>query len=115
MTEEAASPDGNEPEGSAGVDESRDENLCTVELTTRAVMLLLEYGYPFPAEEQKLRTSKAVSGIHRVQLGSYWIEMLGDLVRSARKIHNHRLLEEIDELSSVLVSSLNSGLGVRLP
>jgi hypothetical protein len=86
-----------------------------VELTSREVSLLLRYGYPFRDEEQKLRASKAVGGIHRVRLGAYWIElMLGDLVRSAKEISSRRLLDELDELYSVLESSLNSGNGTRL-
>jgi hypothetical protein len=44
------------------VDELIDEdsNLRTVELTPREVGLLLEHGYPFPEQAQKLRESKAV-------------------------------------------------------
>ena len=105
-----------EAEGSAGKDdEGRGRDLRTVELTTREVHLLLEYGYPFPDEELKLRSSKAVGGIHRVRLGAYWIElMLGDLARSEREIRSHRLLDELDELHSVLESALNSGRGTRL-
>jgi hypothetical protein len=62
-----------------------------------------------------LRASKAVGGIHRVRLGSYWIElMLGDLVRSGKEIRSRRLLGELDELYSVLESSLNAGGGTPL-
>lgn len=97
--EESSSEDG----------EDRDEDSRTVELTTQEVSLLLEYGYPFAAEERKLRSSRAVDGIHRVRMGSYWIElMLGDLVRSAKEIRSHRLLDELDELHSVLEHSLSS-------
>ena len=103
-------------EGSADKDdEGRGRDLRTVELTTREVALLLKYGYPFPDEEQKLRASKAVGGIHEVRLGAYWIElMLGDLARSEREIRSHRLLDELDELYSVLESAFNSGHGTRL-
>lgn len=105
-----------EAEGLVGKgDEGRDRDLRTVELTTREVHLLLEYGYPFPDEELKLRSSKAVGGIHRVRLGAYWIElMLGDLARSEREVRSRRLLDELDELYSVLESSLNSGRGAPL-
>ena len=85
----------------------------TVELTSREVSLLLKYGYPFPDEEQKLRASKAVKGMHRVRLGAYWIElMLGDLVRSAKEISSRRLLDELDELysCSVLECQLDTGM-----
>lgn len=72
-------------------------------------------GTPFPDEEQKLRASKAVGGIHRVPLGTYWIElMLGDLVRSAKEIRSRQLLDELDELYSVLEFSLNDGCGTPL-
>ena len=108
--------EGGDPEGSAGKDdEGQGRDLRTVELTSREVSLLLKYGYPFPDEEQKLRSSKAVEGIHRVRLGAYWIElMLGDLARSEREIRSRRLLDELDELYSVLESALNSGRGTRL-
>jgi hypothetical protein len=98
-----------DPDGSAVEDNDEGaRDLRTVELTTREVSLLLEYGYPFSAEERKLRASKVVDGIHRVRMGSYWIEMmLADLVRSAKEIRSRRLLDELDELYSVLEFSLN--------
>ena len=107
----------NDPEGSAGKDhEGRNEDLRTVELTSREVSLLLKYGYPFRGEEQKLRASKAIEGVHRVRLGAYWIElMLADLARSEREIRSRRLLEELDELYSVLESALNSGRAQAYP
>jgi hypothetical protein len=108
--------EGGGPQGSSDQsNEGGDRDLRTVELTTREVSLLLKYGYPFADEERKLRASRAVDGIHRVHLGSYWIElMLGDLVRSAKEIRSHRLLDELDELYSVLESSLNSSRGTPL-
>ena len=108
--------EGDEAEGSRGKgDVGQDKGLRTVELTTREVSLLLEYGYPFRDEEQKLRASKAVEGTHRVRLDTYWIElMLGDLARSERQIRSRRLLDELDELYSVLESALNSGRGTPL-
>ena len=108
--------EGRGPEGSASKDdEGQDRDLRTVELTSREVSLLLKYGYPFRDEEQKLRASKAFEGIHRVRLGAYWIElMLGDLARSEREIRSGRLLDELDELYSVLESALNSGGGTLL-
>ena len=116
MAEQLPMFEGGDPEGSAGKDdEGQGGDLRTVELTTREVSLLLEYGYPFGDEEQKLRASKAVEGIHRVRLGAYWIElMLGDLARSEREIRSRRLLDELDELYSVLESALNRGRGTRL-
>lgn len=108
--------EGDDPDGTVGQDnEGRGKDLRTVELTSREVSLLLKYGYPFRDEEEKLRASKAVGGIHRVRLGVYWIElMLGDLVRSAKEIRSRRLLDELDELYSVLEYSLNSGRGTPL-
>jgi hypothetical protein len=96
-------------------DDGHERDLRTVELTTREVSLLLKYGYPFFAEERKLRSSTAVDGIHRVRLGAYWVEMMqADLVRSAKEIRSHRLLEELDELYSVLEFSLNDATGKAL-
>jgi hypothetical protein len=108
--------EGTDATGSAAKDDDdRDKDLRTVELTTREVSLLLKYGYPFFGEEQKLRASKAVDGMHRVRLGSYWIEMmLADLVRSAKEIRSRRLLDELDELYSVLDLSLNNVHGTPL-
>ena len=102
--------EGDDPDKSASKDdEGRGKDLRTVELTSREVSLLLKYGYPFRDEEQKLRASKAVGGIHRVRLGAYWIElMLGDLVRSAKEISSRRLLDDFDELYSALEHSLSS-------
>lgn len=82
-----------------------------MEITPRERQLLLEYGYPFPAEEQRLRESRAVRGIHRVRIDAYWIEMMiADLVRSAREIpkqaRNQALLEELDALCSTLEYAL---------
>ena len=87
-----------------------DSNLRTVELTPRERLLLLEYGYPFPEQEETLRASKAVKGYHRVRIDSYWIEMmLADIVRSAKEINNRRLLEELDGLFSALDCALANG------
>jgi hypothetical protein len=90
-------------------DPQQDEHrLRTLELTPREVQLLLKYGYPFPEQEQALRESRAVKGIHRVQIDSYWIEMMvGDLVRSAKKIRSRNLLDEIDALCDVLEFALD--------
>jgi hypothetical protein len=87
----------------------RSGKLRTVELTSREVALLLKYGHPFSAEEQKLRNSKAVGGYHHLSIDVYWIEMmLADLSRSARKIRSRRLLKELDGLCSVLECALSS-------
>jgi hypothetical protein len=88
---------------------AQSRNLRVVELTPRQLALLLEYGYPFPDEAQALRDSKAVKGVHRVSIGAHWIEIMSaDLVRSAKKIpaRNRALLEELDDLCSVLEFAL---------
>ena len=117
MADQLSTFNGDDLEGSGDKDdEGRGKDLRTMELTTREVSLLLEYGYPFPDAEQKLRASKAVGGIHRVHLGGYWIElMLADLVRSAKEIRSRRLLDELDELYSVLELSLNGPRGSGRP
>jgi hypothetical protein len=90
--------------------------LPTIELTSRELHLLLEYGYPFEEQEQVLRASKAVRGYHRVRLDPFWIEMLlGDVIRSAREITNRRLLDELDGLCGALEWALSEAqrVGIR--
>jgi hypothetical protein len=83
--------------------DNKEGNLRTVKLTPRELSLLLEYGYPFPEQERRLRVSEAVKGWHRVRIGAYWIELiLADLVRSAKEIRNGPLLAELDALYSAL-------------
>ena len=84
------------------------KKLPTIELTSRELRLLLEYGYPFEEQEQTLRASKAVRGFHRVRIDSYWIEiLLGDVIRSAREITNRRLLDELDGVCGALEWALS--------
>ena len=95
--------------------DDQNRNLRTLELTSREVSLLLKYGYPFPADEQKLRDSRAVKGYHRVFIGAYWIElMLADLCRSARDIRSRSLLDELDALCSMLEYALSSGSAAQV-
>jgi hypothetical protein len=94
---------------------AHERDLRTLEISPRERDLLLKYGYPFPAEEQKLRDSRAVKGFHQVRIGAYWIElMVADLIRSAREIRNGALLDELDELCSALEFALSSDHQVRL-
>ncbi len=89
--------------------------LPTIELTSRELHLLLEYGYPFDEQAHTLRASKAVRGYHRVRLDSFWIEMLlGDVIRSAREITNRRLLDELDGVCGALEYALNEANRVGL-
>jgi hypothetical protein len=91
------------------------DKLPTIELTSRELHLLLEYGYPFEEQAQTLRASKAVRGYHRVRLDSFWIEMLlGDVIRSAREITNRRLLDELDGVCGALECALNEANRVGL-
>jgi hypothetical protein len=92
-----------------------DLRLRALELTSREVQLLLKYGYPFPEQEQALRESKAVKGVHRVRIDSYWIElMVGDLVRSAKELRSQALLEELDALCDALESALDDRPKLRI-
>ena len=89
--------------------------LPTIELTSRELGLLLEYGYPFEEQEQILRASRAVRGFHRVRIDSFWIEMmLADIIRSAREIANRRLLDELDGVCGALEVALSGAHRVRL-
>ncbi len=87
-----------------------ERDLRTVELTSREVCLLLEYGCPWPEDEENLRASRAVGGMHRVRINAYWIEMMtADIIRSAKTIRSSVLLEELDALCSSLQYALDHG------
>src|ERR1700722_18948660 len=89
--------------------DDQDRNLRTVELTKRERTLLLKYGYPWPDVAETLRDSKAVRGFHRVPIDAYWIEMmLADVERAAKEINSPSLLEELDDLCSVLDCALEN-------
>ncbi len=92
-------------------DQSEPERkLRTVELTPREVRLLLKYGYPWPEDEENLRASRAVGGVHRVRINAYWIEMMiADVIRSAKTIRSAALLEELDALCYALEYALADG------
>ncbi|MGH7105289.1 MAG: hypothetical protein ACREFT_02130 [Acetobacteraceae bacterium] len=92
-------------------DQSEPErSLRTVELTPREMRLLVKYGYPWPEDEEKLRASRAVEGVHRVRINAYWIKMMiADLSRSARTIRSEALLEELDALCCALEHALADG------
>lgn len=79
------------------------ENLRPLQLTSREIELVLNYGYPFPEEAALLRASKAKRGVHHVQIEADWIEMWSaDIVRSAKKLRSRALLDELDALCDVL-------------
>lgn len=81
-------------------------DLRTLELTTRERDLLLRYGGYLP-ERQQLAEVPAPEGVLRVRMGAAWIDnMVDDLISAALKIRRRRLLEEIDELCWVLEEAL---------
>lgn len=87
-----------------------ERNLRTVELTPREVRLLIKYGCPWPEDEERLRASRAVEGVHYVRIDAYWIEMMiADVSRSARTIRSEALLEELDALCYALEHALAEG------
>jgi hypothetical protein len=115
MTDQLSLFDGDRSKSTGEDTGEQDRDARMVELTTRQVSLLIEYGYPFAEQEQRLRSSKAVKGIHRVRIGAYWIElMMADLIRSAREISRRRLLDELDELYSALEYALARGRWVPM-
>ena len=74
-----------------------------IELSQREVQLLLKYAYPFEHEQAELESVKSKSGIHLLQFetGSVF-RLISDLVSTAKTINNFNLLEELDELCSIL-------------
>gem|GEM_PF-852017 len=78
-------------------------DVIEVELSQREVQLLLKYAYPFDHEQAQLDSVSAKAGYHLLQfeIGTT-LGLIGDLVSSARKIKRSNLLEELDELCSVL-------------
>jgi hypothetical protein len=87
-----------------------ERNLRTVELTPREIRLLVRYGCPWPEDEEKLRASRTIEGVHRVRIDAYWIEMMiSDLSRSSRTIRSGTLLEELDALCYALEHALAEG------
>lgn len=87
-----------------------ERNLRTVELTPREVRLLIKYGCPWPKDEERLRASRAVEGVHYVPIDAYWIEMMiAGVIRSARTIRSEALVEELDALCYALQHALAEG------
>lgn len=84
------------------------KQLCTLRLTTRERDLVLEYGYPFPAEATLLRESPARNAEHVVSVSPYWVEMwIADLSRSGRTIRRASLLDELEALCCVLENAID--------
>jgi len=73
------------------------EDTSELQLTARELKLALKYGYPFPEQEEQLRNSPVINGMHVAHIDPYWISMwIADLVRSAKEIRSQGLLEELD-------------------
>lgn len=88
---------------------------CGIQFTQREINLLLKYAYLFPEEAQMLRTSQTENGYHQVRIDSCWISMwIGELVISAKKIRNRAMLEELDELCSVLENAEHHNERIRV-
>lgn len=74
-----------------------------LQLTARELKLVLKYGYPFPEQEEQLRNSQVIDGMHVAHIDPYWISMwVADIVRSAKEIRSQGLLEELSALCDVL-------------
>ena len=75
----------------------------SVELTQREIKLLIKYGYPFDEVSQQLEKVASIKGTHIIEMDEDEANgLIADLVYSAKSINSPRLLEEIDEICSVL-------------
>ena len=78
-------------------------DVIEVELSQREVQLLLKYAYPFDHEQAQLESVSAKAGFHLLEFEvGTTLGLIADLVSSAKKIKSAHLLEELDELCSVL-------------
>ena len=90
------------------------DDLRTLHLTKRELGLLLKYGYPDPDAAAMLRASKVQNGVHVAHIDSFWLsKWIADIVRSAKKIRSHSLLEELDALCDVLETAEQNNARVR--
>ena len=90
------------------------EDTSELRLTARELKLALKYGYPFPEQEEQLRNSQVINGMHAAHIDPYWISMwIADLVRSAKEIRSQGLLEELDALCDVLETAEQQNPRVR--
>ena len=90
------------------------EDTSELQLTTRELKLALKYGYPFPEQEEQLRNSQVINGMHVAHIDPYWISTwIADVVRSAKKIRSQGLLEELDALCDVLETAEQQNPRVR--
>jgi hypothetical protein len=71
---------------------------------------LVKYGYPDPDDAAMLRASKVQNGVHVAHVDSFSLSMwMADIVRSAKKIRSHSLLQELDALCDVLETAELAG------
>ena len=81
---------------------SRIENVV-VELSKRQVFLLLEYSYPFEAERNQLEQFHGNREPHKFMCDTFYLpKLVSDLVYSAKQIYDGGILDELDELSSIM-------------
>jgi len=88
-----------------------------VELTGRQVDLLLKYAYPFDfEEEQLLKFEKRKSKYHVLETCDFYgPRLVGDLFHATKNIVGDSLVEELDELASIIETSISiaSSCGAR--
>jgi hypothetical protein len=61
-----------------------------------------------------LRSSKVQNGVHVAHIDSFWLSMwIADIVRSAKKIRNQGLLDELDALCDELETAEQNHRRVR--
>jgi hypothetical protein len=88
----------------------------TIELqpAARELKLVLKNGYPFSEQEEQLRNSQVIDGMHVAHMDPYWISMwIADIVRSAKQIRSQGLLEKLDAFCDVLASAEKQNARVR--
>ncbi len=85
------------------------KNAINIEISGREAKLVLKYGYPFPDEAELFKPFAGKAGYHTLDIDQYWLEMIiADLSRSMREVKSHSLIDELDELCSVLESAISS-------
>jgi len=78
-----------------------------IEISGREAKLVLKYGYPLPEQAKLFKPFAGKASYHTLDVDQYWLEMIiGDLSRSMREVKSHSLIDELDELSSVLESAI---------
>lgn len=82
-----------------------------VEIDQREASLILEYGYPFEPEKEKLKKIVSSGGWHIFSVDKFYLEaIIGDLCRSLRQVDDRELMEELDALCDILEMAMKDGL-----